>query len=83
MVRKGYPVTIGVYMNQYLFYGSQSSSAGDSDYDHIVSVAEIMSNYNDGEIFSHSSLLFPNYVESQRSYPGTHKLVYTPRTFSI
>ena len=49
MVRNGYPVTITVYMNQYLFYGSTSSTAGDSEYDHIVSVTRIDSDYNDGE----------------------------------
>lgn len=47
-IQAGRPVTIAVYMNQYAFYGSTSLSAGDSDYDHIVPVLKVDSNYNDG-----------------------------------
>lgn len=47
MVRKGYAVTICVYMNYYLFYGATDVSAGSWDYDHIVSVSRIESNYDD------------------------------------
>ena len=47
MVRKGYAVTICVYMNYYLFYGANDVSAGSWDYDHIVSVSRIESNYDD------------------------------------
>jgi hypothetical protein len=38
MLERGYPVAIGVYMNQRLFYGKRNPSAGDSEYDHIVTV---------------------------------------------
>jgi len=44
-VAKGYPVAIGVYMNQYLFHDNPDPTAGDSDYDHIVPVIGIDSNY--------------------------------------
>jgi len=37
-VVKGFPVAIGIYTNEYLFYGSTNPNAGDPDYDHIVSV---------------------------------------------
>lgn len=44
-VLKGFPVAIGVYTNEYLFYGNTNPEAGDSDYDHIVPVKGIASNY--------------------------------------
>ena len=44
MVVKGYPVSIGVYMNQYRFNGDTNPHAGDPDYDHIVPVIEVASN---------------------------------------
>ena len=34
-------------MNNYLFYGSSDSTAGDSEYDHIVTVRRIQSDYDD------------------------------------
>lgn len=43
-VVKGYPVAIGIYMNQYLFYGNPNKNAGDRSYDHIVPVTGIGSN---------------------------------------
>jgi hypothetical protein len=39
----GYPVAIGIYTNEYLFYGKTSPTAGDPDYDHIVPVTGISS----------------------------------------
>lgn len=38
MIVSGYPVSIGILMNQYLFYGQKNAAAGDTDYDHIVPV---------------------------------------------
>ena len=49
MVRKGHTVTIAVYMNYYLFYGITIPEAGEWDYDHIVSVSSIESDYDDDE----------------------------------
>ena len=46
-VRQGYAITITVYMNYYLFYGMTDPSAGEYDYDHIVSVSKIDSDYDD------------------------------------
>lgn len=37
-VAKGYPVAIGIYTNEYLFYGNKNPNAGDPLYDHIVPV---------------------------------------------
>lgn len=44
-VAKGYPVAIGIYTNEYLFYGNKNPNAGDPLYDHIVPVTEFSSQY--------------------------------------
>lgn len=44
-VCRGYPVAIGLYMNEYLFYGNPDPLAGFTDYDHIVSVDGIASKH--------------------------------------
>ena len=49
MVRKGYSVTITVYMNNWLFYGMTDPDAGFPDYDHIVSVKDVQSDYDDDQ----------------------------------
>lgn len=46
-VRVGHAVTITVYMNMRLFYGDTRPLAGDADYDHIVSVLRVDSDYDD------------------------------------
>lgn len=48
-VRAGYYVTLGVYTNEYLFYCDTDKSAGDADYDHIVSVVGVESNHTSVE----------------------------------
>jgi len=45
-VLQGHPVAIGLFMNQYLFYGDKTRNAGDPDYDHIVPVTGIGSSYS-------------------------------------
>ncbi|MEI7544509.1 MAG: hypothetical protein WCJ53_06765 [Mycobacteriaceae bacterium] len=42
-VTAGYPVVIGVFMNQSRFYGTANLNAGDTEYDHIVTVTGITS----------------------------------------
>ncbi len=42
-VTNGFPVIIGTFTNEYLFYKNRNPSAGDSDYDHIVPVIRIRS----------------------------------------
>jgi len=49
LVKAGYPTTICVYMNHYLFYRSDDVNAGFKEYDHIVTVSKIESNYDDDE----------------------------------
>lgn len=44
-VVKGNPVIIGIYTNEFLFYGDTNPNAGDADYDHIVPVFGISSNH--------------------------------------
>ena len=45
-VDKGYPVVIGLYINQYLMYGDPNPDDGDSDYDHIVPVTGFSSRHS-------------------------------------
>lgn len=40
-VMKGYPVLMGIYVNEYLYYGNLNPNAGDPEYDHIVPVIGI------------------------------------------
>lgn len=47
MARRGYAVTLALYMNYYYFYGDTSPTAGQVDYDHIVSLFRIESNFDD------------------------------------
>ena len=44
-IASGAPVIIGIFMNQNRFYGIQNLSAGDSDYDHIVTVTGFISTH--------------------------------------
>lgn len=44
-VLAGKLVVMGVFMNEFIFYGETSPSAGDEDYDHIVPVVGISSNH--------------------------------------
>ena len=42
-INAGYPVLIGVFMNQSRFYGTTNLNAGETEYDHIVTVTGITS----------------------------------------
>lgn len=46
MVRRGHAVTLTVFMNYNLFYGTRG---GEPEYDHIVSVSSVNSDYDDDE----------------------------------
>ena len=63
-IQAGHPVTIAVYMNQYAFYNNTSLTAGDSDYDHIVPVLGIDSNYSDGLYHPEDIIYFSDNGES-------------------
>lgn len=43
-IHQGHPVIIGVYLNNFKFYGDDQADSGDKDYDHIVTVTGIRSN---------------------------------------
>lgn len=59
-VVKGYPVAIGIYTNEYLFYQKSNPHAGDAEYDHIVPVTGIGSNHplSDPNYYSDDLLSF-------------------------
>jgi len=61
MTRRGYPVTMTVYMNQWLFYSNSNPTAGDPLYDHIVSVVRVESNYDDDEYHPDDLLTFSDH----------------------
>jgi hypothetical protein len=44
-VSAGYPVAIGVFVNEFLFYGNTDPQAGSTTYDHVVPVTGISSQY--------------------------------------
>jgi hypothetical protein len=74
-VVKGYPVAIGVYTNEYLFYGKTDPDAGDSEYDHIVPVTGIRSSHdlNDPSYFGDDVLYFSdNGLWGNSSNPPYH-----------
>jgi hypothetical protein len=56
-IERGYPVTIGVYTNEYRFYGKTAPRAGDPSYDHIVPVTSVSS---DALTFSDNGLWNPS-----------------------
>ena len=61
-VDQGHPVAIGVYTNEYLFYGYTDPSAGDKQYDHIVPVLNVGSasiTFSDNGLWSDSA---PYYI---------------------
>jgi hypothetical protein len=53
-VLRGYPVAIGIFMNERLFYGKEDPDAGNSGYDHIVPVIGVEE--GDVLVFSDSGL---------------------------
>lgn len=71
----GNVVTIGVYTNEYLFYGDTNATAGDPEYDHIVTVYSIESDdpesneylSNDTITFSDHGLWNPHGIQSNAS----------------
>jgi hypothetical protein len=59
-VVQGAPVAIGVYTNEYRFYGSTNPHAGDAEYDHIVPVNGIRSSHplSDSSYYANDSIVF-------------------------
>ncbi len=59
-VAQGYPVIIGVYLNQWLFEGDPNPDDGDTDYDHIVPVVGFSSIHalNDPQYYADDLLVF-------------------------
>jgi hypothetical protein len=50
-VEKGYPVVIGLYINQSVMYGDPNPDDGDPDYDHIVPVTGLDSSHGSNLIY--------------------------------
>jgi hypothetical protein len=68
-VTRGYPVAIGVYTNEYRFYGKTNPKAGDPEYDHIVPVVAAS---NRALTFSDNGLWAPGHKPPYLfSYPSS------------
>ena len=50
-------MTIGIFMNQFIFYGNNTPMAGDSDYDHIVPVLRIDS-FHDDDLYHADDVIY-------------------------
>lgn len=61
MTRKGYAVTFCVFMNHYLFYGIKDETYGYHFYDHIVSISEIQSKYDDDYYHDDDIIIFSDH----------------------
>ena len=57
-------MTIAVYENQFVFYKDSSPSAGDPEYDHIIPVLRIDSNFNDSLYHPDDVIYFSDNGES-------------------
>lgn len=70
MTRKGFPVTMTVFMNYYLYYGITKADAGDPIYDHIVSVLSVTSKYDDDNYHDDDVISFSDHgLWAPRSNP--------------
>jgi hypothetical protein len=74
----GDPAIIGIYMNQYLFYGDKNPNAG-SDYDHIVPVIGISSNHplTDTQYYGTDVITFNDNGEWTGTPNGQPKYVFS------
>lgn len=61
MARRGFSVTFTVYMNQWLFTGNPDYNAGNSDYDHIVSLYSWSSLHDDDGYYDDDVLTFSDH----------------------
>ena len=75
----GHPVAIGIYMNEYRFYGNKNPKAGDPDYDHIVTVTGIGSNnpLSNPDYFSDDILYFSDHGLWDRTQTPPYHFSYT------
>lgn len=72
MTRAGAAVTITVFMNEYMFYGRTDKTSGEADYDHIVSVSRIESDYDD-DLYHDDDLVT---MEDHGLYAPGHNPIY-------
>ena len=69
MAKSGYATTMCILMNHCLFYGNcDDPNAGFEDYDHIVSLAKVESNYDDEKV---------NIDTHTHAHTNTHKHTHT------
>jgi len=76
-VRAGAAVIIGVYTNEYLFYGDTNPDAGNEEYDHIVLVESVQSANPDGGYDANDVLTFSDHGLWAPSSPPQYFFSYT------
>ena len=82
MTRAGYAVTITVFMNYYMFYGITDKTAGERDYDHIVSISRVDSNYDDDLYHNDDIVTFSDHgLWAPRTTGPPYLFSYTMRDF--
>jgi hypothetical protein len=75
-VMQGHGVSIGLFMNQSYFYQNPDPAAGDTEYDHIVSVTKIVSSHSDGLYHGDDVIYFSDNGLSSDSDHGTFHMTF-------
>lgn len=81
MTALGYPVSIGVYTNENLFYGDTNPDAGDKQYDHIVTVTSVTSKYTDGQYHDDDVITFDDHALWNPDGNPQYRFSYTFKDF--
>ena len=82
-VTAGYPVAIGVFVNEYLFYGNTDPQAGSSSYDHVVPVTGVGSRQalQDGKYRAADMIIFND--NGEWSQGGNPPYIFTYKAGSF
>jgi hypothetical protein len=82
-VSAGYPVAIGVYVNEYLFYDNTNPQAGSEPYDHIVPVTGFSSHHpiGDGIYYAKDVITFNDNGEWYNNGSPPYVFSYEARSF--
>lgn len=81
MTALGYPVSIGVFTNENLFYGDTDPDAGDKQYDHIVTVTSVQSKYTDGQYHDDDVITFDDHALWNPDGNPQYRFSYTFKDF--
>ncbi len=80
-LRQGHVVIITVMMNNYLFYGSTDLNAGFPDYDHIVTLTKIETDYDDDEYHADDLYTMEDHGLYSPRFDPVYHFTYTAHEF--